>query len=203
MSAEMSRRRALIAGAVVTPVAFASSSIAAVQSPAEAYKAVAAPADDSDAGLLQLGRLFETAWSGLNEARSLFFELHEEVLASAKKSCPGLPECREDWTLAHEREFLEAQGRAEEASEELRRAEDTMNDGFERCDNLCSAISAITPTTIAGAGVRARAAMYASPRWWEKPHDEMEFDQLHSRLLIEALCAAAGLPTNSNDWVRS
>jgi hypothetical protein len=57
-------------------------------------------------------------------------------------------------------------------------------------------ISKIMPTTIAGAGVRARVAMYAAMHWWDEPEADLDADKAHSRLLIEALCAAAGLPAS-------
>jgi hypothetical protein len=55
-------------------------------------------------------------------------------------------------------------------------------------------MATIAPTTLNGAAVRARAVMYAAMHWWDKPLDELEWPEEQCRLLIEALCLAAGVP---------
>jgi hypothetical protein len=183
MSSSNLSRRAILAGASVVPVLTLSGA------------ALAEPS--SDAELLELGQQFEAAWRDLNKARSHFSVLHEEVLDATEKLCPDLPESRKDWTSAHASQYNSAQERATEAAgEPYRRADDALDAAFGRCDDLSKPISKILPTTIAGAGVRARVAMYVAMYWWDGPEPDLDADKGHSRLLIEALCTAAGLPTS-------
>ena len=151
--------------------------------------------DSPDAVLLKLGQQLEAAWSELQAPLARFSFLHDEVEAAALEASPDLPERQEDWSSEDTERYCDALRDADlAAGEPYHAAEAAKEAAFKKCDLLCKAIAAITPIGIAGAGVRARAAMYAASHWWDKPGIDLDWPEHQSRLLIEALCDAAGLP---------
>jgi hypothetical protein len=120
--------------------------------------------------------------------------------SAAEDACPDLPEEQEDWTREDGRQYWEAFRSASlAAGAPYRAAIDAADAAHGKCDHLCRMISAITPSGIPGAGVRARAAMYAASHWWDKSVADLDWPESSSRLLIEALCDAAGLPNAPAD----
>jgi hypothetical protein len=56
------------------------------------------------------------------------------------------------------------------------------------------AIMAAPAGTMVGLGVKARHAAYVMSQYWEDPADKIEWEAQVIRLLIEAICDAAGTP---------
>jgi hypothetical protein len=56
------------------------------------------------------------------------------------------------------------------------------------------AIMAMPARTVAGLGVKARHAAYVMSEYWNAPIDRIDWDARAVRLLIEAVCEAAGVP---------
>jgi hypothetical protein len=52
-----------------------------------------------------------------------------------------------------------------------------MQAAYGECGRLCKAIAAVTPAGILGAGVRARAAIYTAPHWWDEPVAELDWPE--------------------------
>lgn len=175
-------------------------------STASLTSAVAVPATslaltqpDTDAELLALGAKFEAAWSEVRNTCGQFDVLHNDVLIATEEACPNLPD-QKNWTPEDAQRYWQAFCEAsEKAGEPYRDADRAQQGAYGICDNLARAIARIAPCTIAGAGVRARIASYAAPHWWNKPLNDLDWPEKNSRLLIEALCAAAGLPTTPDD----
>jgi hypothetical protein len=148
----------------------------------------------ADAELLTLSAKFEAAWNEVREACDNFNDLNAEVHAAAEELCPNLPEDQREWSRDDGNRYWQAF--CEASNEPHEAAEDALNTADEVCDTLARAMARIEPCTIAGAGARARVSMCAASHWWDKSLDDLEWPEMHSRLLIEALCAAAGLPTH-------
>jgi len=63
-----------------------------------------------------------------------------------------------------------------------------------RLEPIERAIMATPARTVAGLGVKARHAAYVMSEYWNAPIDRMDWDARAVRLLIEAVCEAAGAP---------
>lgn len=63
-----------------------------------------------------------------------------------------------------------------------------------RLEPVERAIVAMPARTIAGLGVKARHAAYVMSEYWNAPIDRIDWDARAVRLLIEAVCEAAGTP---------
>jgi len=55
-------------------------------------------------------------------------------------------------------------------------------------------IMATTAETVVGLGVKARHAAYVISEYWAEPLEKADWDRRAVRLLIEAVCVAAGRP---------
>jgi hypothetical protein len=62
-----------------------------------------------------------------------------------------------------------------------------------RLEPIERAIMATPARTIVGLGVKARHAAYVVSEYWDVPIEEIEWDARAVRLLIEAVCKAAGV----------
>jgi hypothetical protein len=62
-----------------------------------------------------------------------------------------------------------------------------------RLEPVERAIMAAPARTVAGLGVKARHAAYVVSEYWDAPVDRIDWDARAVRLLIEALCDAAGV----------
>ncbi|MGJ4973251.1 hypothetical protein ACQR1N_32835 [Bradyrhizobium sp. HKCCYLRH1073] len=60
-----------------------------------------------------------------------------------------------------------------------------------RLDPIERAIMQTPACTIAGLGVKARHAAYATSQYWEGPVEQIDWDARAVRLLIEAVCSVA------------
>jgi hypothetical protein len=139
-----------------------------------------------DAELLELGRKFEAALAQSREASEKYDAICERVHLRADAKA-----CRSKDTAA----YLKAWEKAWDAEgQPARDAEKAPNDADWRLDGLYQKIAALIPTTLAGAGVRARATMYTARHWWDTPLADLDWPEKHCRMLIETLCEAAGLP---------
>jgi hypothetical protein len=56
------------------------------------------------------------------------------------------------------------------------------------------AIMATPARTITGLGIKARHAAYVVSEYWDAPIEQIDWDARAVRLLIEAVCRAAGVP---------
>jgi hypothetical protein len=180
MTTHQTTRRAILAGASAVPV------VAIVASGPVTTNGLTP--EGADAELLRLGREFEIAWSATLPACDRFEALHHKALAAARetwKACPDRPDRPES--------LIEASIKA--AGEPYRQAQEALDAADEKCASIARAIVALTPNTIAGAGVGARVAMNAAAHWWDEPLENLDWHDEQARLLIEALCTAAGLPT--------
>ena len=63
-----------------------------------------------------------------------------------------------------------------------------------RLEPIERAIMATPARTVAGLGVKARHAAYVMSEYWNAPIDRIDWDARAVRLLIEAVCEAAGAP---------
>jgi len=63
-----------------------------------------------------------------------------------------------------------------------------------RLEPVERAVMAMPARTVAGLGVKARHAAYVMSEYWNAPIDRIDWDARAVRLLIEAVCEAAGVP---------
>ena len=63
-----------------------------------------------------------------------------------------------------------------------------------RLEPVERAVMAMPARTVAGLGVKARHAGYVMSEYWNAPIDRIDWDARAVRLLIEAVCEAAGVP---------
>jgi hypothetical protein len=61
-----------------------------------------------------------------------------------------------------------------------------------RLEPIEKAIMATPARTIAGLGIKARHAAYVVSEYWDAPIEQIDWDARAVRLLIEAICKAAG-----------
>jgi hypothetical protein len=149
----------------------------------------------ADAELLRLGAEFGIAWGEVSAALDRFNDLHSDVEEAAERDCPDLPDNQNCWTRNDAIRWHEAMKRAESsAGQPYHDAYDALNAADGHLDALIRKINGIKPTTIAGAGVRARAAMPWVGDWWGD--DNLDYPEEVCRSLIQAICAGAGLPTD-------
>ena len=62
-----------------------------------------------------------------------------------------------------------------------------------RLEPIEQAIMAAPARTIAGLGIKARHAAYVVSEYWDAPIEQIDWDARAVRLLIEAVCKAAGV----------
>lgn len=72
--------------------------------------------------------------------------------------------------------------------------ESQLEDLLEKSAPVVEEIMRADAESIIGLAVKARAAAMSQLNLWDKPFDELGWDQMHSRRLIEATLAAAGFP---------
>ncbi|WP_316159369.1 hypothetical protein [Bradyrhizobium sp. SZCCHNRI3042] len=83
--------------------------------------------------------------------------------------------------------------RAESAGSELTGRAQKIESILARLEPVEQAIMATPARTIVGLGIKARHAAYVVSEHWESPIEQIDWDARAVRLLIEAICKAAGL----------
>jgi hypothetical protein len=68
-----------------------------------------------------------------------------------------------------------------------------------RLEPIERAIMATPAQTVVGLGVKARHAAYVISEYWAEPLEKVDWDRRAVRLLIEAVCVAAGRPLAMGD----
>lgn len=172
-------RRAILAG---TAAAIPAAALAAIPAPSAAF---------ADAKLIELGRQFRPlleAWLPLNAASC---EAGWKSHAIAKERT-GFCDDRPTSQYQIDR-FMDELGKAEQ---ETGRAEfDRQLTPLDaKMDPLAEAIAATPAHTAEGVAAKVLVAIYANSHLWWKSVDELDWDEVTLRSLIEGCCAVAGIP---------
>jgi hypothetical protein len=145
--------------------------------------------------LIEIGAKFDEAAAQQIEAdtrsNELFEPIHEAIEAQAT-----WPDDQEKWTSDDARNYHATRGRViDDIGAEWASVTAELEDVHHwRTDKLMRAIWATPAHSMAGLGIKAKAAALASNHFWDKPFGELDWDHKGPRALIEAVLDVAGLP---------
>ncbi len=145
--------------------------------------------------LIEIGDKFDEAAKQQieTEARSneLFEPIQREIDAQAT-----WPDDDKKWTAGDARTYLETKYRIidDVGAPWTAVINELQNVHHWRTDELMRAIWAAPAHSLAGLGVKAKAAAFACNSYWDEPFDELNWDHKGTRALIEAVLDVAGLP---------
>lgn len=145
--------------------------------------------------LIEIGVKFDEAAAQQIEAgvrsNELFEPIHEAIEAQAT-----WPDNQEKWTLDDAKTYHETRGRViDNIGAEWAAVTAELEDVHHwRTDELMRAIWTTPAYSMAGLGIKAKAAALACNHYWDKPFAELDWDHKGPRALIEAVLDVAGLP---------
>ena len=145
--------------------------------------------------LIEIGEKFDEAAKqqirAFARSDELFEPIHDAIEAQAT-----WPDDQEKWTIDDSKTYHEPRSRViDDIGAEWTAVTNEIQDVHHwRTDELMQAIWTTPAHSLAGLGIKARAAAFACSSYWAEPFTELDWDKKGSRALIEAVLDVAGLP---------